>query len=338
MIDYYRQRASFGLIVTEGVYPDVGGKAYQFQPGIETAAQAAEWQRVADAVHRIGGTLVIQLMHAGRLTHPSITGTRRVVAPSSSVAPGHAYAPTGAVPYPEPETLTRSQIRTIIDGFTDAASHAIDAGADGVELNGANGYLPHQFLDAATNRRADDYGGSPTARARFILELTSAIAERIGSERTGLRLSPRRNIHGIAEADNGNTWDTYRAVATGIAGHGLAYISVISEDLDFAQELQRRSETALILNLGIHTPTSRANAQDLLASGAHAVAVGRMGLANPDLPERWRLGLAVNEPRPEYFYSGGSTGYTDYPTLTSVGSAARMSDGTLRAAADTNEC
>lgn len=314
--EYYAQRASLGLIITEGVYPSRESRGYPGQPGIVTARQAAGWSRIADAVHEAGGTIAMQIMHAGRVTHPDITGTGRIVAPSDIPAAGEVHAAHTTLPFPVPHALTGPELSLVRDQFVTAARRAIDAGLDAVELHGANGYLLHQFLGPASNLRADEYGGGPEARARFVIETVTAVADEIGADRVALRLSPGANIQDVLETDQTDLSATYTALADGLAPLGLAYLSILhaQPEVDLVQELRTRVGAPLIANTGFSTTTTREQAKALLSRGiADAVAVGRPVIANPDLVERWRRDLVENEPDPKTFYVGGAAGFTDYP-------------------------
>lgn len=316
--EHYAQRASVGLIISEGTYPSHESRAYPGQPGIVTDEQIAGWRAVADAVHARGGRIVMQLMHGGRVSHPLITGTERVVAPSAVAIDGEARTAAGKVAYPVPHALTTEELATVRDEFVAAAENAIAAGFDGVELHGANGYLLHQFLSPVSNVRADEYGGSPEARARFVVEVASAVAEAVGAGRVGIRLSPMHNIQDVFETDLADATATYRAVVDGIAPLGLAYVSVLHGEPtgELVQDLRQRFGGPFIVNSGFGSITTRDEAT-LLVEDAHAdaVAVGRLAIANPDLVERWKDEHPENQPDPATFYGDGAEGYTDYPRL-----------------------
>ncbi len=188
---YYAQRAGIGLLVTEGVFPSAESRAYPGQPGIVTEEQAAGWAKVADAVHAEGGVVFMQLMNGGRVTHTDITGTDRIVAPSAIAIEGDTRLADGTkVAYPVPHALETEELATVRDEFVAAARRAVDAGLDGVELHSANGYLLHEFLSPASNQRTDGYGGSPEARARFVIEVARAVVAEVGADRVGIRISP----------------------------------------------------------------------------------------------------------------------------------------------------
>ena len=318
LVEHYRQRAGVGLIVTEGTYPSHESQAFVGQPGIVTEEQVAGWRRVAEAVHARGGRIVMQVMHGGRVTHPDTNGGRRVVAPSAIAINGEGHTTKGRQPYPVPHALTVEEVRATLQDFVDAARRAVDAGLDGVEIHGANGYLLHEFLSPASNRREDGYGGSPANRARFVLEVATAVAAEIGAGRVGLRISPEHDIQDALEPDRDDVRATYGALVDALRPLGLAYLSVLhaEPDGDLVQELRQRFGGPLIANSGFGTVTTRAEAVALIeAAHADAVAVGRAVIANPDLVERWQGEHPENEPDAALFYAAGAEGYTDYPVL-----------------------
>jgi 2,4-dienoyl-CoA reductase-like NADH-dependent reductase (Old Yellow Enzyme family) len=322
VVEHYRQRAGVGLIVTEGTYPSFQSQAFVGQPGIVTDEQVEGWRRVADAVHAEGGRIVVQVMHGGRVTHPEINGGRRIEAPSAVAIEGEARTSKGKFAYPVPEALTAEELPRVKQEFVDAARRAIEAGMDGVELHGANGYLLHEFLSPASNLRDDRYGGSPENRARFVVEVVTAVAAEIGAGRVGLRISPEHNIQGAFETDRADVLLTYGALLDQLRPLGLAYLSVLHVEPagDLVQELRRRFGGPLIGNSGFGTVTTRDEALALIEqSHADAVAVGRPVIANPDLVERWRHDLPLNAPQPHLFYAAGPEGYTDYPFLEQAG-------------------
>lgn len=275
-------------------------------------------QPVTDAVHAQGGRIVVQIMHAGRAAHPDINGGRRILAPSAIAIAGTAFTEKGQQPFPTPEEMTKADAQTALEDFVAAARRAIDAGADGVEIHGANGYLLHQFLSPAANRRTDEYGGSPQKRARFAVDVVTAVAEAIGAQRVGLRISPENNNVGdVFENDRDDVLATYGALLDQLRPLDLAYLSVLHNEPggELVQELRRRFDGKLIVNSGFEgQQTTREKAlQQIEAGHADAVVVGRALIANPDLVERWQGGHPENEPRPELFYASVAEGYTDYP-------------------------
>ena len=316
-VEYYRQRASAGLIISEGTQPSAVGQGYLNTPGIHTPEQVAGWRRVADAVHGEGGRIVVQLMHVGRVAHPDNKDGLESVAPSALAAPNQMFTAEGPKPHPAPRALETDEIPGIVEDFVHAARSAVEAGLDGVELHAANGYLLHQFLAPGSNERTDQYGGSPENRARLVVEVAHAVAEAIGPERVWIRISPAHNIQGATEEDPADVEATYAALVEGIAPLGLAYLSVLADpSLDLVQRLRKDFGGVLIANTGFSDVTTRERAQAVLDDDlADAVAVGRLFLANPDLPRRWQTGAALNEPNPDTFYGGGAEGYTDYPSL-----------------------
>ncbi|WP_448059857.1 alkene reductase [Cellulomonas hominis] len=318
MVEHYTQRASAGLIITEGVYTSHEAQAFGGQPGIVDDAQAAGWRRVTDAVHAAGGRIVLQIMHGGRVSHPAITGTDRIVAPSAVAVDGEVHTPAGRLPFPVPHALTTDELPAVRDEIVAAAVRAIGAGADGVEIHSANGYLLHEFLSPVSNVRTDGYGGGPAARARFGIEVLTAVAAAVGGGRVGVRLSPARDIQGVLETDAADVHATYGTLVDGLAPLGLAYLSVLHTDPAGAlvQDLRSRFGGPMIANTGFSVVTTRTEAVRLVQDGhADAVAVGRALIANPDLVERWRGEHPENVPDPSTFYADGAAGYTDYPRL-----------------------
>jgi N-ethylmaleimide reductase len=318
--EHYAQRASLGLIISEGTFLSAESRAYPGQPGIVTDAQVEGWRRVAEAVHARGGRIVMQLMNGGRVSHTEITGTDRIIAPSAIAIEGEAHTPSGKAPFPVPHALTTEELATVRDEFVAAAKRAVhEAGFDGVEVHGANGYLLHEFLSPVSNQREDGYGGSPENRARFVVEVTRAVAEAVGAGRVGIRLSPMHNIQDVVETDIDDVKATYDAVVDGIAPLGLAYLSILHSNPtgELVQDLRTRFGGPLVINSGFGRVTSRDEAVALIEqSHADAVAVGRAAIANPDLVERWQGEHPENEPNPATFYAEGAEGYTDYPRLT----------------------
>lgn len=260
-----------------------------------------------------------QLMHVGRVAHHANKHGAETVAPSSSQAPGQIFSLAGLVDHDVPRAVSTDEIEGLIQDYGTAARNAIAAGLDGVEIHGANGYLIHQFLDPSVNAREDQYGGTPANRARFAVEVVTAVAQAIGADRVGLRLSPGNPLNGMGEQPGDDLVETYRTVVDGVAGLGLAYLSVLAAALEPLQplltDLRARFGGSFVLNAPSEAPTSLTVVEDLLDQGlADAVAVGRSYLANPDLAERWRTGATLNDADPHTFYAGGAEGYTDYPT------------------------
>lgn len=312
---YYAQRASTALIVAEGTQPSEDGQGYVQTPGVHTEKQIAGWRRVTDAVHVEGGRIVIQLMHVGRVAHPDNTPHgRQPVAPSPVAPAGEMFTVGGMKEMPAPRELSVEEIAATVEDFRRAAAAAIAAGADGVEIHAANGYLLHQFLSSNANRRTDAYGGSVENRIRFVLEVAAAVAGEIGADRTGIQISPGNAFNDIAEDD---VPEVYGALVTALAPLGLAYLHVAHQgDEDLLRTIRRDWPTALIVNrAGAEIPE---RAQDIADGVADAITVGRPVLANPDFVERLRAGASLNEPDPATFYGGDEHGYTDYPALTAA--------------------
>ena len=316
-VEYYAQRATAGLIITEGTQPSAVGQGYPNTPGLHSPEQVAGWSRIATAVHERGGRIVAQLMHAGRIAHADNKHGLESVAPSALAAPGEMFTATGPQPHPVPRALEPAEIAGVVEEFVQAARNAVAAGLDGVEVHAANGYLVHQFLAPGSNVRTDEYGGTPENRARFALVVTRAVADAIGPERVGIRISPAHNIQGATEEDGTDVEATYGALVEGLAPLGLAYLSVLADPRqDLVQRLRKDFGGVFVANDGFGTVTTRETAQAILDDDlADAVAVGRLFLANPDLPARWETGAGLNEPDPGTFYGGGAEGYTDYPVL-----------------------
>nr|WP_276512214.1 alkene reductase [Cryobacterium roopkundense] len=316
--EHYAQRATLGLIVTEGTYPSHAGQGFPGQPGLVTTEQIEGWRRVADGVHAAGGQIVAQVMHAGRVTHEATTGGRQVVGPSAIAIAGETRTYEGKLPYPVPHALNAEELAGVIEEFVQASRNAIAAGLDGVEIHGANGYLLHEFLSPASNQREDAFGGSPAHRARFVIEVVTAVADAIGAGRVGLRISPEHNIQDALETESADVVDTYGALVDALAPLGLAYLSVLHAEPTgtLVQNLRRRFAGPVLVNSGFGAMTTRAEALDLLNDGhAEAVVVGRPAIANPDLAYRWQEDLPLNEPNAATFYGDGPEGYTDYPVL-----------------------
>jgi N-ethylmaleimide reductase len=311
-VTYYAQRASAGLIITEGVFPSAMGKGYVHTPGIETAAQVAAWKKVTEAVHARGGHIFMQLMHCGRVSHPSLLGGATPVAPSAIKPEGQAWTPVGQVDFVTPRELSVAEIAGIVDEYRQATRRALDAGFDGVELHGASGYLPEQFLSSGSNQRQDTYGGSVENRARFVLEALDAMVAESGADRVGIKLSPEMNYNSITDAA---PQETYACLVDQLRGKGLAYLHValFGATFDYHALLRPRFDGAYLVGSGL----TQDSAEKLLAEGkADATVFGSAFLANPDLPERFRVGAALSAPdHKTYFSPPTAQGYIDYPTL-----------------------
>ena len=317
--EYYRQRATAGLIVSECTHVSLLGRGIVRSPGLHTAEQTAGWRLVADAVHGAGGRIFAQLWHCGRIAHPALLGGQTPVAPSPVAASGTIYTADGMLPYPVPRELDVGEIAAIVEEFRDAAANARAAGLDGVELHGAFGYLVDQFLQDGTNRRTDAYGGSPEARTRFLREVTQALIDVWGADRVGVKLSPSSRHYGQGDTDPTRTFSHAVRVLDEL---GVAYVHVMepnAQDLaaggvptDNARWCRPLFRHALIANGGFDGPRAEA----ILADGtADLVSFGVPFIANPDLPRRLAGGGPFNTPDPSTFYGEGPGGYTDYPAL-----------------------
>ncbi|MCC3775466.1 alkene reductase [Streptomyces sp. UNOB3_S3] len=313
--EYYAQRAGAGLIVTEGAQPSVVGQGYPDTPGLHSPEQIAAWRPVTDAVHRDGGVIFAQVMHTGRIGHPSLLPDGVVpVGPSPVAAKGQVFTHEGPKDFVTPQELTEEEIRRTIADFADAARNAVEAGFDGVEIHGANGYLVHQFLAPNTNRRTDAWGGTTEGRIRFAVEVAKAVVEAVGGHRVGFRISPGNPFNDIAEE---NLEETYGALVGALAPLDLAYLHVLEgPHRDLTLSLRKNWPGAFVLNPFTHPEATGPDALALIEDGtADLVAFGAMFLANPDLPHRLRQGGPFNTPDPTTFYGGGDQGYTDYPAL-----------------------
>jgi N-ethylmaleimide reductase len=311
MAEYYAQRASAGLIVTEGISPSADGLGYITIPGLFTAAQVEGWRGVAQAVHAKGGRIVAQIMHTGRIAHPDNMGGLPLVAPSAIAAAGQMFTATGMKPHPVPEALTEAGIERLIGDYVAAARHAIAAGLDGIEIHGANGYLPMQFLTPNANRRDDRWGGSAANRARFVLALLDETSKAIGGGRVGLRLSPGNPFNDMADPD---VEATFTHLFAELGKRDFAYLHLLGPKLGFdvPAVAKRLSGAKLMLNGGYDRARAEA---DLAAGRAEAISFGSSFLANPDLPARLLRRAPLNAPDSATFYGGDAKGYTDYPTL-----------------------
>ncbi len=312
---YYGQRATFVLTISEGTQPSDDGQGYLLTPGIYTPAHIEGWRRVSDTVHAAGGKLFIQLMHVGRIAHPSNTPHgRQPVAPSAIRPNMKMFTATGMLDIPEPRELSAGEITATIADYRNAARSAIAAGADGVEIHGANGYLIHQFLSENANRRSDDYGGSIENRVRFGVAVATAIADEIGAGRTGFRISPGNPFNDIVEGD---TQGLYEELVSKLAPLGLAYLHLVHAGNDaLLKTIRTMWPIGLMVNRAGRPRESIA--QDVEAGLADVASVATFALANPDLVARLQSGAPLNDPDKATFYGGGAHGYTDYPTLESA--------------------
>jgi N-ethylmaleimide reductase len=312
-VEYYRQRAGAGVLISEGSQPSAVGQGYINTAGVVTDANEAGWKRVADAVHADGGQFVVQLMHVGRIAHADNNGGRTPVSSTARAAAGEMFTTDGPKPHPAPRALDTADLPGVAMEFADAAARAVRAGVDGVELHAANGYLLHQFLADGVNDRVDAFGGSPENRARFVVDVARATAAAVGPDRVGIRISPGHPFNDVTEDD----LSVYETLVGQLAELGLAYLHVLAEaDDPIVAKLRAIWPATFVLNTGFAADDDRDELERLVGDGrADAVAVGRPFLANPDLVERWTRGAPLNEPNPDTFYGGGAEGYTDYPRL-----------------------
>ena len=324
-VRYYEQRATAGLIISEAMQPNEIGQGYLWTPGMHNEEQVASWRPVTDAVHAKGGRIFAQLMHCGRVGHPSLYKDGALpLGPSPIASGGQMFSPEGMLDHPVPREMTADDIAQTVEDFAGAARNAVDAGFDGVELHGANGYLIHQFLADGANRRTDDYGGSAANRIRFPVEATQAVVEAIGPERVGLRISPGAAINGVTESD---PEEVYPALLRALAPLEIAYIHIMEKgDRGLTKRLRAEWPGTLLLN---PHPTPDAwpsrpeyGAEALREGLADAAVFGELWLANPDLPERIKAGGPYNEADKDTFFGGDHRGYTDYPTLEEAGRTA----------------
>jgi len=324
MAEYYAARATAGLIITEGTSPSPNGLGYARIPGIFSEAQVAGWKKVTDAVHARGGHIFVQMMHTGRISHPlnlpegaEVVGASHIAAANTEMYTDQA----GLVALPTPKELAPEQIPAVIAEFVHAATSAMAAGFDGVELHGANGYLLEQFLNPASNQRSDAYGGSFDNRNRFVLEVAAAVAAAIGKEKTAIRLSPF-GVAGEMIQDDA-TEEQYTALAKGLEEIGIVYVHVVDHAALGAPAVPQSVKDAIrnnyrgtiIISGGYDAEKAEA---DLEAGRGELVAFGRPFISNPDLVERFKTGAALETPDHTTFYTPGEKGYTDYKILEKV--------------------
>ncbi|MDN4174087.1 alkene reductase [Nocardioides sp. SOB77] len=320
MATYFAQRATAGLLISDAIQPNRVGTANPGAAGLRTDAEAASWRPVTDAVHTNGGRIFAQLMHGGRVGHESVSGLQPV-GPSAVAVDATVFTPAGPQSAPVPRALETAEVPEQARSYAEAASRAVDAGFDGVELHGANGYLIGQFLSSNANLRTDSYGGSIRNRIRFAVEAVEATADAIGADRTGIRLSPGAGLWGVVEED---VPAVYGALLDELDRLDLAYVHLeATTDEPTMVGLRRRWSGTFMVNPSTWlqrgespygpVPTNRESAEHWLGLGADLVSFGRAYLANPDLVERLRLRLPLAEADPATFYGGGSAGYLDYP-------------------------
>ena len=321
MADYYSQRAGAGLIISEAIGISRQGLGWPYATGLWNKDQVDGWRRVTDAVHDAGGRIVAQLWHMGRLVHSSVTG-QQPVAPTPVAGPGHAHTYEGNRDYETPRALAISEIPELLDTYATAARNAIAAGFDGVQLHAANGYLIDEFLRNGVNARDDDYGGSAENRVRLLREVTGALVDAIGADRTAVRLSPNGNTQGTDDSD---PQSLFPVAAQALDALGIAFLELreLKPDGTYGAStvpplsplIRQHYKGPLILN----SDFDGAKAQAALDSGiADGIAFGRPFIANPDLVERLRTGAPLNQWDATTFYTQGAEGYTDYPALETV--------------------
>lgn len=317
MVEYYKQRADAGLLITEGTAPSANGLGYPRIPGIYNKAQVKGWKKVTEAVHQKGGKIFLQIMHTGRVSHPdNMEDNTEVLAPSPVALSGEMYTDQkGLQAYPVPKEMTLQDIEQEQNEYVQASKNAIEAGFDGVELHGANGYLIDQFINTASNKRMDAYGGSSENRSRFALEVARKVADAIGPERTAIRLSPygafsdMENFEGLE--------DTFEYLAIELGKMNLAYIHIVDHSAMGAPEVNESVKSKIQKAFGGTIIASggfdRVKAEAVLKEGkGDLVAFGRPFLANPDLVKRLAEDLVLNQPDFDTFYTPGEKGYTDY--------------------------
>lgn len=315
---YYAQRASAGLIISEATMVSPLGIGYPYTPGIYTPGQIEAWKQVTQAVHDKGGKIFMQLWHVGRISHPAFLGGALPVAPSPVAPAGETYTPEGMKPYVTPRALETDEIAEIVAQFVKGADNAIEAGFDGVEIHGANGYLIDQFLRDGTNKRDDGYGGSVENRARFLFEIVEGISTAIGSGRTGVRLSPSGTFNDMTDSD---PQSLFTHVLQGLSDKNLAYVHIVDAlegDIRHGAHIVelarlRDAYNGVLIACGGY---EREKGNKAIADGlADAVAFGLLYIANPDLPERFSADAPLNTPDPDTFYTQDEKGYLDYPSM-----------------------
>jgi N-ethylmaleimide reductase len=326
---YYAQRTSAALIVTEATQVSQQGQGYAWTPGIHSREQIEGWRLVTDAVHKAGGLIFLQLWHVGRISHPSLQPDGMLpVAPSAIKPRGEAFIENEngegeLVPFVTPRALQIEEMPYIVQQYARGSRNALEAGFDGVEVHGANGYLLDQFINSSTNRRTDAYGGAIENRMRLLIEVVEAVSDVWGQDRVGVRLSPLGTFNDMGDDDPETT---FGHVAEKINGSALAYLHIVNPAvaaiekgiepdpgaLRMLELIRERYRGTLIIAGGFDYDT----AEGWLQQGkADLIAFGRKFLANPDLPERFRSGASLNADDPSTYYGGGAKGYTDYPTL-----------------------
>ena len=320
MVEYYRQRSGAGLIITEGTAPSPNALGYPRIPGAFSSDQVAGWKKITDAVHERGSKIFLQLMHTGRVGHPhNLPEGAEVVGTTTTAVDGEMYTDQeGPQAYPSARLMDENDIKEAIQAYVDASKHAIEAGFDGVELHGANGYLIEQFLNANINELENEYNGSAEARAKFAIEVAQAVGEAIGIERVGIRLSPYGVFNDAGPFEGID--EEYEYLAQELGKLGIAYIHLVDHAAMGAPEVPRSIKEKIRDAFGgtiiISGGYDQERAEQDLADGlGHLVAFGRPFIANPDLVKRMKEGAEIKQPNQDTFYTPGKEGYTDYPTL-----------------------
>lgn len=315
MAEYYAQRASAGLIITEASQVSSIGTGYPCTPGIYSNEQIEGWKKVTDAVHAKGGLIFLQIWHTGRSSHPSLIGGETPVAPSAIKIEGNLYTYEGLQPFPIPRELKVSEIKAIVKEFAQAAKNAVEAGFDGVEIHGANGYLIDEFLKDGTNKREDEYGGSIENRSKFLCEIVEAVSAEIGSDRTALRLSPSGTFNGMSDSDPETH---FKYICKKLEEYDLAYLHIMNPlegdirhgGIDIKLETFREAYKGIIIGNGGYTKET--GTKVIEESIADTIAYGAIYTSNPDLVGRFEVDAPLTPPNPETFYTQDAKGYTDY--------------------------
>ena len=319
MVEYYRQRAGAGLIISEATGISPQGLGWPYAPGIWNAEQVESWKGITDAVHAAGGLILCQLWHMGRVVHPSLPGRGQPLSSSATTMPGLARTYDGKQPHVQARPMTREDIRIVLDEYRAAARNALAAGFDGVEIHAANGYLVDQFLRDNANFRTDEYGGSIENRIRLLREVTAAVVDVVGAGRTGVRLSPNEERQGVNDS---NPEPLFEAASAALSELGIAFLEVREPDYDgtngkaerppVAPRMRRAFKGAFVLN----SDYDQERGQAALDAGlADAISFGRPFIANPDLPRRFAERVPLASDDMETWYAGGARGYIDYAPI-----------------------
>ncbi len=319
MAEYYGQRASAGLIISEGTAPSPNGAGYARQPGIYAPEHVTAWKKITDTVHAKGGKIFVQIMHTGRASHPlNLPKGARVLGPSPIAIQAKMWTDQAELqPLPVPREMSEGDIREAIEEYAQSAANAMDAGFDGIELHAANGYLLDQFLNTGANQRTDEWGGTIRNRIRFVVETAKAAVARIGGSRTGIRVSPYGNTNDMRADPEMDA--LYVALCDALSPLGLAYIHIADHSSmgspivkqEIKDLIRRHFNGAVILSGGYDATRAES---DLAAGRGDLIAFGRPFISNPDLPHRLFNGIALSPSDRNTFYGGGTTGYIDYPS------------------------